>query len=101
MYRIPGGAVLLKDIMEMKKYTREEIEKKVNRIMVDKLGINGEYIRDEAVLEADFGLDSLDCIDLVMSCEREFSIRISDMDIDGMPRWKVSQVYDMIEGKCV
>ena len=81
----------------MEKYTREEIESIVGRIMVDKLGIGRDEIRPDALMEKDLRCDSLDCVDLVMSCEREFSIRISDDDIDDMKQWRVSQVYDLVE----
>lgn len=81
----------------MKKYTKEEIRKKVDRIMVDKLGIAEQELRDDAVLSEDLGADSLDCVDLAMACELEFDIIVPEEDYYGLDHLKVSEVYDLVE----
>ena len=80
----------------MKKYTRKEIEQLVGRIMADRLGVPERDIRPETTMES-LGCDSLDCVDLVMECERRFSIRVSDEDIYGMDAWKVGEFCDLVE----
>ena len=45
---------------------RDKIEKKVNDVLNDVLGIDYSEIKDDAVLEDDFGADSLDAVEIVM-----------------------------------
>lgn len=54
----------------MKKFSRQEIETKVNEVLVDKLGISESEVRPETKLEDDFGADSLDAVEIVMELER-------------------------------
>ena len=81
----------------MKKFTRQEIESKVNEILVDKLGIDASEIRNDAQMEADLNADSLDAVVLVMEFEKEFYITIKDEDMDAMTQWNVGNIYDLIE----
>ncbi len=81
----------------MKKFSRQEIETKVNEVLVDKLGVSESEVRPEAKLEDDFGADSLDAVEIVMELEREFGISISDEELDGVTSCKVSDVYDLVE----
>ena len=81
----------------MKKFTRQEIESKVNEILVDKLGIDASEIRNDAQMEADLNADSLDAVELVMEFENEFYITIKDEDMDAMTQWNVGNIYDLIE----
>ena len=81
----------------MKKFTRQEIESKVNEILVDKLGIDVSEIRNDAQMEADLNADSLDAVELVMEFEKEFYITIKDEDMDAMTQWNVGNIYDLIE----
>ena len=81
----------------MKKFTRQEIESKVNEILVDKLGIDASEIRNDAQMEADLNADSLDAVELVMEFEHEFNICIKDEDMYAMTQWNVGNIYDLIE----
>ncbi len=81
----------------MKKFSRQEIEKKVNDVLVDKLGIGYSDIKSDAQLEQDFGADSLDAVEIVMELEKEFYLTIRDDEVDSMASWKVSDVYDLVE----
>ena len=81
----------------MKKFTRQEIESKVNEILVDKLGIDASEIRNDAQIEADLNADSLDAVELVMEFEKEFYITIKDEDMYAMTQWNVGNIYDLIE----
>lgn len=81
----------------MKKLSRQEIETKVNEVLVDKLGVSESEVRPEAKLEDDFVADSLDAVVIVMELEREFGISISDEELDGVTSCKVSDVYDLVE----
>ena len=81
----------------MKKLSRQEIEKKVNDVLVDKLGIGYSEIKPDAQLEQDFNADSLDAVEISMELEHEFSIAITDNDMYVMTMGKVSDVYDLVE----
>ena len=81
----------------MKKFSRQEIEKKVNDVLVDKLGIGYSEITPDAQLVHDFNADSLDAVDIVMELEKEFDIIIKDDELDSIHSSKVSDVYDFIE----
>jgi acyl carrier protein len=84
----------------MKKFTREEIEKKVNEILVDELGIDKSEIRSEANLENDLGADSIDAVELTMEFEKEFYIDFSDEEMYASVQYTVGDIYDLVERKC-
>lgn len=73
---------------------RTEIKKTVDALLVDLLGISESEIRDEADLREDFGCDSLDCVEIIMSLEKEFAIAIPDEKAEGCRT--VAQVYDLV-----
>ena len=87
----------IKEILNMKRFSRQEIEKKVNDVLVDKLGIGYSDVKPDAQLEQDFGADSLDAVEIVMELEREFYITVTDDEAESMASWKVSDVYDLVE----
>ena len=76
---------------------REKIEKKVNDVLVDVLGIDSSEIKDDAVLETDLWADSLDAVEIVMGLEHEFGISIPDEKMYGNESCKVKDVYDLVE----
>ena len=55
-----------------------EIEQKVKNIIVDKLGVDESEVKPEASFTNDLGADSLDTVELIMECEKEFGIYIPD-----------------------
>ncbi len=55
-----------------------DLEQKVKRIIVEKLGIDTEKVTNEAYFIEDLGADSLDVVDLVMVFEEEFDLEIPD-----------------------
>lgn len=59
-----------------------EIFDKVRDILVEQLGIKPEEVTQEASLQDDLGADSLDVVELVMTFEEEFDLRISDEDAE-------------------
>ena len=55
-----------------------EIAEKVKNIIVDKLGVDGKEVTNEASFTNDLGADSLDTVELIMEFEEEFKISIPD-----------------------
>ena len=64
----------------------------VREIIVDHLGCDADAATNSANLADDLGADSLDTVELVMACEEEFGIEISDDDAE-----KVKTVADLIK----
>ena len=58
------------------------METKIKSIIAEQLGCSLEGIVPEAKFIDDLGADSLDCIELVMALEEEFSIEIPDEDAE-------------------
>ena len=73
---------------------REEIEQKVNEVLIDVLGIDQAEIRNDAKLEDDLNTDSLDCVEVVMGLEHEFLISIPDEKAEEVTT--VGELYDMV-----
>ncbi len=69
----------------------QEIEKKVIKIIAEKLGIDEEEVKPEASFIDDLGADSLDIVELVMELEEEYGIEIPDEDAE-----KIKTVQDAI-----
>ena len=58
--------------------TRDEVAKKVEDIIIDKLNVDASEVKDEANFTLDLGADSLDTVELIMEFEKEFDIKIED-----------------------
>lgn len=57
---------------------KEQIKYKVKEIVTRHLGCPDEDATDTANFKDDLGADSLDCVELFMEVEREFSTTIPD-----------------------
>ena len=55
-----------------------EIASKVQKIIVDKLGVEESEVTPAASFTNDLGADSLDTVELIMEFEKEFGISIPD-----------------------
>ena len=73
---------------------RTEIETQVNEIIVSVLGIPPELIKDEAKLTRDLGADSLDAVEIIIQCEREFNVKVDDELLDDI--YTVKDIYDLV-----
>jgi acyl carrier protein len=58
--------------------TRDEIFSLVKDILVDTLGVDDERVTMEARFQEDLETDSLDLVELVMTMEEKFGIKIRD-----------------------
>ena len=70
----------------MKTMTRNDIENKVMEIVANQFGCNApdDSINIGTDIENDLGGDSLDIIEIVMSCETGFGVSITDERAEGI-----------------
>lgn len=68
-----------------------EIASKVQKIIVDKLGVEESEVVPTASFTNDLGADSLDTVELIMEFEKEFGINIPDDQAE-----KITTVGDAI-----
>ena len=55
-----------------------EIQEKVVKIIVDKLGVKESEVTPEATFTGDLGADSLDTVELVREFEKAFGVQVED-----------------------
>jgi len=58
--------------------TREEVFEQVKAILVETLSVDEEKVTEDARFQEDLETDSLDLVELVMTMEEKFGIKISD-----------------------
>ena len=58
------------------------LERRVQEIIVEQLGVSPEEAVPEASFIDDLGADSLDIVELVMAMEEEFDVEIPDEDAE-------------------
>lgn len=63
---------------------KTEIKSKVTELIADKLGFEPEGLTEESIFRDDLGCDSLDEIELMMECESEFNIAITDDEVENI-----------------
>ncbi len=73
------------------------LDPKVNKIIEEQLGVEGDRIKPEASFIDDLGADSLDIVELVMAMEEEFDIEIPDEEAEKLKT--VQDVYTYVNSK--
>jgi len=76
---------------------KEEIISRINTFLVDEFEVDGDEIQPEANLKDTLGLDSLDYVDLVVSVESNFGVKLVEADFVGIASFQ--SFYDLIENK--
>lgn len=74
-----------------------DVADKVNKIIIEQLGVSADEVTPEASFIEDLGADSLDLTELIMAMEEEFDIEIADDDAQKI--LKVQDAIDYIENK--
>lgn len=72
-----------------------EISEKVRQIIIDKLGVDGSEVTNEASFTNDLGADSLDTVELIMEFEKEFDVSIPDEQAENIQT--VGQAVEYLE----
>ena len=67
-------------------------EDRLKKIIADQLSVGEEEVVPEASFIEDLNADSLDLVELIMSLEEEFNVKISDEDAE-----KIRTVNDAME----
>ena len=75
----------------------EDIQQKITKVIVEKLGVSEDQVKPEAAFIDDLGADSLDQVELVMALEDEFDIEIPDEEAEKLK--KVSDVISYVTSK--
>ena len=81
----------------MKKYSREEIESGVREAIAKCMQLKTDEVKLDDLMKEDIGCDSIDCVEIVMKLEAEFSISIPDNEVDAAAGWTVSELCDYVE----
>ncbi|POG51586.1 acyl carrier protein, partial [Wolbachia sp. wRi_2] len=68
---------------ELAKSTREDIEEKVKKIILEHISKDVEKFNSSSKL-SEHGTDSLDAVEIIMAAEEEFGIEIPDEDAQKM-----------------
>jgi acyl carrier protein len=63
---------------------KSEIDLRVKKIIIEKLGIKECEIPNDALFTNDLGIDSLDLYEIFAEIEREFEIKIPDEDAENL-----------------
>lgn len=71
------------------------IHERLNKIIVDQLGVDESEAVPSASFVEDLNADSLDLVELIMSLEEEFQLQISDEDAEKITT--VQEAEDYIE----
>ncbi|RRJ94021.1 acyl carrier protein [Flavobacterium macacae] len=76
---------------------KEAIIEKINGFLSDEFEVDIETIEPDAVLKDTLGLDSLDYVDLVVTVESNFGVKLGEADFVGISTFE--NFYDLIENK--
>lgn len=70
------------------------VEERVQKIVVEQLGVKEDEVKADASFVDDLGADSLDTVELVMALEEEFETEIPDEEAEKITT--VQQAIDYI-----
>ena len=76
---------------------KEVIIEKINSFLIEEFEVDGDDIQPDANLKDTLGLDSLDYVDLVVSIESNFGVKLVEVDFVGIDTFQT--FYDLIENK--
>jgi len=70
---------------------------KINDFLIDEFEVDADTITPDANLKDTLGLDSLDYVDLVVTVESNFGVKLGEADFVGIATFQ--HFYDLIENK--
>jgi len=75
------------------------IIEKINGFLVEEFEVDADDIEPDSNLKETLGLDSLDYVDLVVSIESNFGVKLVETDFVGIATFQ--NFYDLIENKLI
>lgn len=72
---------------------------KINDFLIDEFEVDADTITPDANLKDTLGLDSLDYVDLVVTVESNFGVKLGEADFVGIATFE--NFYDLIENKLI
>ncbi|MET0760335.1 MAG: phosphopantetheine-binding protein [Flavobacterium sp.] len=76
---------------------KTEMIETINGFLIEEFEVDGDTIAPEANLKDTLGLDSLDYVDLVVTVEMNFKVKLGEADFVGIASFQ--DFYDLIENK--
>ena len=76
---------------------KEEIIEKTISILADEFEVDEDVIQPNSILKDTLGLDSLDYVDLVVTIETSFGVKLVETDFAGVSTFQ--DFYDLIDLK--
>ena len=78
-----------------------KIESRLKEILADTLGVKADSIAPSARFDADLGADPLDCVEIIMTCEGEWDIHITEDEAESAYTFSklAALVNDKLNGK--
>ncbi len=73
------------------------MKEKIKQLIADQLCISPDDINDNADIVNDLGADSLDVVEMLMTLEDEFGIKIKDDEVNKIR--SVNEICKIIEAK--
>jgi acyl carrier protein len=64
--------------------SREEVFDSLKEVLVERLKVEPESVKEDANLFEDLGLDSIDLMTVVMAVEEKFGIEVSDEELENV-----------------
>jgi acyl carrier protein len=76
---------------------KEAIKERINGFLAEEFEVDQDDIQPDAILKDTLGLDSLDYVDLVVSIEGNFGVKLVEADFVGVSTFQT--FYNLIENK--
>jgi acyl carrier protein len=80
---------------------KNEVVRIINQFLTEEIEVDENLIREDALLKADLGIDSLDFVDVVVIIEREFGFKIKAEEMANVKTLSdfYNYVYDKVSNK--
>lgn len=75
----------------------ENMKDKIKKLIAEQLCISPDDISDDADIVADLGADSLDIVEMLMTLEDEFGVKIEDDKVNKIR--SVNAICEILENK--
>jgi len=80
---------------------KNEVVRIINQFLTEEIEVDENLIREDALLKADLGIDSLDFVDVVVIIEREFGFKMKAEEMANVKTLAdfYNYVYDKVSNK--